>query len=98
MTDMEKFRQKQLQDPEFRDYYNEKQAAASLAKSLIGCRIQKNLSQKELSKLTGISQADISRLERCEGNPSLKTLQKLAKGLGMNLKIEFVSIGDSEFK
>ena len=42
-------------------------------------------------ELTGIAQADISKLERGNANPSLRTLQRLAAGMGMNVRIEFVS-------
>jgi transcriptional regulator with XRE-family HTH domain len=48
------------------------------------------MTQKDLSEATGISQADISRLERGTGNPSIKTLQRVANALQMALKIEFV--------
>ena len=53
-------------------------------------RKEKNLTQKELAARTGIDQADISKLENGTRNPSLKLLKKLASGLGMQLKIEFV--------
>ena len=49
-----------------------------------------NLTQKELASRTGIDQADISKLENGTKNPSLKLLKKLAAGMGMQLKIEFV--------
>ena len=49
-----------------------------------------NITQKELAEKTGIYQADISKLERGLGNPSLSTLKRLADGLGMELKIDFV--------
>ena len=49
-----------------------------------------NITQKELAEQTGIYQADISKLERGLGNPSLSTLKRLADGLGMELKIDFV--------
>ena len=39
--------------------------------------------------MTGITQADISRFENGTGNPSLRTQKRLAKGLGMNIKIKF---------
>ena len=48
------------------------------------------ITQKELSQKTGIDQANISKIERGIANPSLNTLKKLAAGLGMQLKIEFV--------
>ena len=50
------------------------------------------MTQKELAEVTGISQVDISRLERGTGNPSLKTLQTVAQALQMALKIEFVPV------
>ncbi|MDE6220689.1 MAG: helix-turn-helix transcriptional regulator, partial [Lachnospiraceae bacterium] len=39
---------------------------------------------------TGINQADISKLENGTRNPSLKLLKRLADGMGMTLKLEFV--------
>ena len=51
------------------------------------------MTQKDLAEKTGITQSDISRLENGSANPSLKTLQRLAKGMGMNLKLEFVPVG-----
>ena len=50
-------------------------------------RIEKGVGQKELAKLTGIHQAEISKIERGIGNPSVKTLDRIAKGLGLNLKL-----------
>ena len=49
------------------------------------------LTQKELAERTGIYQADISKIERAIGNPSLSTLSRLAEGLGMELRIDFMS-------
>ena len=47
------------------------------------------MTQKQLADATGINQADISKLERGNANPSLRTLQRLAAGMGMRLKLEF---------
>jgi transcriptional regulator with XRE-family HTH domain len=47
-------------------------------------------SQKELSERTGIAQTEISKLENGTRNPSVRLLQRLAEGMGMVLKIEFV--------
>ena len=49
------------------------------------------MTQKQLAEVTGIAQADISRLESGTANPSLRTLKRLAAGLGMELKVEFIS-------
>lgn len=58
--------------------------------ALIDARRASGLTQKDLADRTGIAQADISKLENGNANPSLKTLQRLADGMGMKLKLEFV--------
>lgn len=61
-----------------------------LAYQLLLARENANMTQKELAEKTGIYQADISKLERGIGNPSLSTLKRLADGLGMKLQIGFI--------
>ena len=53
-------------------------------------RREQNLTQEQLAQVTGINQANISRLENGTANPSLRTLKRLAEGMGMELKLEFV--------
>ena len=60
-----------------------------LAKAMLVGRKKKHFSQKQLSELTGVTQADISRYESGEGNPTLDTICHIADGLGMNLKLFF---------
>lgn len=86
------YRKKQMQDPEFRAYAEQMQPFADLAKAVVGARIERNLTQQKLSKLTGVAQSDISRLESCEGNPSLKTLIRIAEGMDMRLQVSFIPI------
>ena len=47
------------------------------------------MTQKELSQKTGVSQADISKIERGLGNPSIAILNRLAEGLGEELVVGF---------
>ena len=61
-----------------------------LAYQLLLAREKNNITQKELAEKTGIYQADISKLERGLGNPSLSTLKRLADGMGMDVKIDFI--------
>ena len=82
--------QEQLQDPEFKKEWDDIQPEMDVIRAMIDARIEQNLTQKELAARTGIDQADISKLENGTRNPSLKLLKKLASGLGMQLKIEFV--------
>ena len=62
-----------------------------LAYQLLLARERADLTQKDLAEKTGNYQADISKIERGLGNPSLSTLKRLAEGLGMELQINFVS-------
>ncbi len=45
------------------------------------------LSQKALSEKTGIDQSDISKIERGVANPSVATLERIARALGGELEI-----------
>ena len=58
--------------------------------ALVDARRASGLTQKELAERTGIAQADISKVENGNANPSLRTLRRLAAGMGMELKLEFV--------
>jgi len=77
-------------DPKFQYEYDALEIEYQLKQALVEMRKNKNLTQKELAELTGIHQADISKIENCNANPSLSTIRRLAKGLGKKLKIEFV--------
>ena len=45
---------------------------------------------QEIPSEENLWQADISRIENGTRNPSLSMVKKLAQGLGMQLKLEFV--------
>ena len=90
MSEFRELLNEQLKDPEFEKEWNEIQPEMDVIRAMVDMRIKQNLTQKELASRTGIDQADISKLENWTKNPSLKLLKKLAAGMGMQLKIEFV--------
>ena len=90
MTNYDEFIEEQMKDPSFRKEWEALQPEMAIVKAMIDARERTGMTQKELSDKTGITQADISRLENGNANPSLKTLQRLAEGMGMTLKLEFV--------
>jgi antitoxin HicB len=47
------------------------------------------LSQTELGKMAGVSQQQIAKLENPDENPSLETLGKVARALGLEVSVEF---------
>ena len=60
----------------------------SVGEALANARTHIGISQTELSKRTGIDQSDISKIERGIANPSISTLDRLAKAMGLSLKIK----------
>ena len=90
MSEFQELLQEQLKDPDFKKEWDDIQPEMDVIRAMIDARIEQNLTQKELAARTGIDQADISKLENGTRNPSLKLLKKLASGLGMQLKIEYV--------
>lgn len=82
--------EEKMKDPEFKKEWDDIQPEMDVIRAMIATRNEQNLTQKELAERTGINQADISKLENGTRNPSLKLLKRLADGMGMALKIEFV--------
>lgn len=54
-----------------------------IGESIKGRRLQKNISQEELSEMSGVSVASITRLETGKGNTSLTNLLSILKILEM---------------
>ena len=92
MTQFNDYLKKQLSDPEFKKEWDALEPEFAIVQAMIDARKESGLTQKQLSEHTGIAQADISKLESGNGNPSVKTLQRLAAGMGMRVKIEFQPI------
>lgn len=90
MSEFRELLNEQLKEPEFKKEWDDIQPEMDVIRAMIDARIEQNLTQKELATRTGIDQADISKLENGTRNPTLKLLKKLAAGMGMQLKIEFV--------
>ena len=80
----------QLKDETFKKEYEALEPEYEIISSLIDARKSNNVTQKQLSEATGIAQSDISKIENGSANPTLKLLQRLADGLNMRLKVEFV--------
>ncbi|MBR3108023.1 MAG: helix-turn-helix domain-containing protein [Clostridia bacterium] len=93
MSDYQDFKKKALENPAVRAEYDRLAAEYAIKQAVIDARQASGLTQQQLAARTGINQADISKLENGSANPSLRTLQRLAAGMGMNLRIEFVPAG-----
>jgi len=90
MSSYKDYKKKALQNPDVKKEYDALAPEYDIIQAMIDARKSQNLTQKDLSNLTGITQADISRIEKGTRNPSLEMLKRLAHGLGMQLKVEFI--------
>lgn len=79
-----------LEDEDFRKEYENIQPEMDIIRAIIAARKEQNITQADLAARTKINQADISKLENGSKNPSLKMLKRLAEGLNMDLKIQFI--------
>lgn len=93
MSEFREYLDQQLQDPAFKAEYEALEDEFIIIQAIIEARKRSGLTQRQLAEKTGIAQADISKLENGNANPSLRTLRRLAAGMGMKMKLEFSPIG-----
>lgn len=79
-----------LQNDEVKTEYERLEPEYQVIRAIVTARQEQNLTQQELADRTGIDRSDISKLENGSANPSLRTLKRLAAGLGMQLQINFI--------
>ena len=97
MTKFKDFLEEQLNDPELKAEYDALEPDFAIIQAMIDARKSTGITQQELARRTGIAQADISKIENGNANPSIKTLQRLAAGMGMRVKIEFQPLHAERF-
>ena len=90
MDDFKKFLTSQFENPEFKKEWDKLEPEYQIMSAMIKARNETGITQQQLSKLTGINQSNLSRIENGNGNPSLSTLQRIATAFGKKLSISFV--------
>ena len=93
MTNYQEFKKELMQDPEFRAEYERTRPEFEIMHALIDARINSNMTQQELSAVSGVRQSNISRIENGKRDPSLYLAQKLAIAMGYTIK--FVPIAQA---
>jgi DNA-binding XRE family transcriptional regulator len=61
-----------------------------IGSKLLDRRLAAGMTQRELAEASGIDQAEISRIERGQGNPTAQTLHALGAPLGVSL--DFIEV------
>ena len=92
-TNFDKYLDEHLRDPGFSKRFEKSGKAWDVAIQLSSLREKNGLSQKELAKLVGTSQQQISRLESpsYEGH-SLSMLRRVAEALDATVQLKIIPI------
>jgi len=80
----------EVKDPKFKAEYDALEPEFAIIHAMIDARKKFGITQKELAEKAGMSQGDISKIERGNANPSLNTLKRLAASMNMRLRLEFL--------
>ena len=87
MSDLRKYLNKQLQNPEFKVEHERTKSEYEVVRALIAARIEENMTQQQLAERSGIRQSNISRIENGTCSLTIATLESLARGLNKRLVI-----------
>jgi DNA-binding XRE family transcriptional regulator len=82
-------------DPAYRAYWERTALARAVALRVLGYRVEHRLTQTALARRLGMRQSAIARLEAGEHSPSVETLLRLSRGLGMEFLLH-VTPGEGE--
>ena len=83
------WKQELLEDPEYQAVYEEEAARSELWLQLVEARQEAGLTQQEMAERLGVSQAQVSRIEK-QGYDAytLNTLRKYVTALGEGYQLE----------
>jgi len=92
MSDINKRLREEFKNKEYAHGYMESFCVDRIASQIHTLRKQRNLSQEELSQISGIAQERISKLESGDfSSITMKTLNKLSRAFDVNVSIKFES-------
>lgn len=86
--------QEELEDPEFREFWERTALARAVANQIIQYRLNHQLSQRELARRLGVSQPVVARLELGEHEIKMSTLLRLAHVLGLRVRVDIHPKGE----
>jgi ribosome-binding protein aMBF1 (putative translation factor) len=76
-------------DPKYVAAYNALEAEFALASAMIKARADADMTQRQVAKAMGTTQAVVARLESGKVLPSTRTLERFAKATKTRLRISF---------
>ncbi len=80
-TNVDLHKERLLQDPAFRQAYDELGPVYKLIREIVAFRIAQGMTQKELAEIIGTKQSSISRFEKAMKMPSISFLSQITNAL-----------------
>ncbi|MCG1010912.1 helix-turn-helix transcriptional regulator [Salinicoccus sp. ID82-1] len=77
-------------DPESERFFSEMSNRLDISVMIVYLRDEYNLSQHELAEKAGVAKSTIARIENGSVNTTVQMLDRIAKSVGKELKIEIV--------
>jgi ribosome-binding protein aMBF1 (putative translation factor) len=96
MTQVRDLHEQWMQDPAYRNVYEQLEPEFALARALIEARTKAGLTQEQLAERMHTTQSVIARLEGGRVRPSTRTLERFAQATGMRLKISFEPVAAAD--
>lgn len=85
---------KALQDPEFRKIWAKSYTSRSIQRAICRAYDKTKIPFEGVAREAKINKKKLEKFYFGEGNPRIKTLNRIAKVFGMKVKIEFVPIDE----
>ena len=90
IDEFDQYLQESLKDPLKKIEYDKLDIEFKVIEAFLNARKLRDMTQVDVSKKSGVSQSDISKLERGKSNPTIKMLERLAESMDMHVEIQFV--------
>lgn len=87
MKTLEQFKKQALKREGVKKAYMDLQPELQITRKLALARSEKGFSQREFAEKIGITQSALARFESGKINPTLSFIQKITKGLGLEISI-----------
>lgn len=84
----EQIHEEEMNDPAYREEWHRTAFARAISELVVHYRAEHGLTQSRFGKLVGLTQANVSRLEGGDHNPSLETLARLAQILDIEIVVD----------
>lgn len=88
LLSFEEYFENSLKDPEFKQLWEKSEIEYQISRQIIKKRLESRMSQQDLARKAGTTQAIISQIENSSLNPSLDLLKRISMGLGSKLNIQ----------